>query len=179
MDGDRRLPWRAPLTFSCEYTPLARDTLEGLGAAVVEAQPRARYQILDCARHQNLASTGKRRNPRANVNSDTTNIVADHFALACMEPSTDLYAERPDFLGNGTGAANAARWTVKGGEKTVARCFHFMASKSREIAPDRGVMIVEQIAPALVAECGGFLGRADDVGEENRGEDAVDWDRGP
>jgi hypothetical protein len=169
----------APLTFSCEYTPLAGDTLEGFGAAVVEAQPRARYQILDCARHQNLASTGKRRNPRAYVNSDTANIVADHFALACMEPSTDLYAERPDFLGNGTGAANAARWTVKGGEKAVSSCFHFMASKAREIAPDRGVMIVEKIAPALIAECGGFLGRADDVGEENRGEDAVDWDRGP
>jgi hypothetical protein len=32
--------------------------------------------------------------------------------LACMEPGTDFDAERPDFLGDRTGAANAACWTV-------------------------------------------------------------------
>jgi hypothetical protein len=69
-----------------------------------------------------------------------------------MEPSTNLYAERPYFVGNGTGAANAACWTVKGGEKAVSSCFYFMAAKAPEIAPDRGVMIVKKIAPALIAE---------------------------
>ncbi|MGY2909683.1 hypothetical protein ACVWVY_008704 [Bradyrhizobium sp. URHC0002] len=102
-----------------------------MGAAVVEAQSRAGYQILHCARHQDLASTGKRRDPRTNVNSDTANIVTNHFALARVEPRPYLYAERLDFLGNGTGAANAAGWTVEGGEKAVSSCFHFMASKSR------------------------------------------------
>jgi hypothetical protein len=29
-----------------------------------------------------------------------------------MEPGTGFDAERPDFLGDRTGAANAARWTV-------------------------------------------------------------------
>jgi hypothetical protein len=29
------------LPFSCEYAPFAGDTFEGLGAAVVEVQPRA------------------------------------------------------------------------------------------------------------------------------------------
>jgi hypothetical protein len=32
--------------------------------------------------------------------------------LACIEPGTDFDAERPDFLGDRTGAANAACWTV-------------------------------------------------------------------
>ncbi|MGY2909684.1 hypothetical protein ACVWVY_008705 [Bradyrhizobium sp. URHC0002] len=40
-------------------------------------------------------------------------------------------------------------------------------------------MIVEKIAPPLIANFGGFLGRPDDVGEENRGKDSVNWDRGP
>jgi hypothetical protein len=35
------------------------------------------------------------------------------------------------------------------------------------------MVIVEKIAPALITECGGFLGRADDVGDENGGEDKV------
>ena len=34
-------------------------------------------------------------------------------------------------------------------------------------------MSVKKVAPAMVAERGGFLGRADDVGEEHGGEDAV------
>jgi hypothetical protein len=37
-----------------------------------------------------------------------------------------------------------------------------MAAKAYKISPDRGVMIVEEIVPALVPERGGFLGRADD-----------------
>ena len=84
-----------------------------------------------------------------------------------------------DFLGDGTGAANAARRTVKGGEKAVAGRFHLMTAKAYEVAPDRGVMMVEEVAPTLVAERGGLLGRTDDVGEENCGEDAIDPDRRP
>ena len=37
-------------------------------------------------------------------------------------------------------------------------------------------MSVKEIAPAMVADRGGFLGRADDVGEEHRGKHAVDRD---
>jgi hypothetical protein len=54
-----------------------------------------------------------------------------------------------------------------------------MAAKARKITPDRGVMFVEEIAPPLVAERGRPLGGADDVGEEHRGENAIDCDRGP
>ena len=96
-----------------------------------------------------------------------------------MEPGTDFNAEGPNFLGNGIGAANTARWTVKSGEKSVAGRFDLTAAKACEIAPDRGVMIVKEIAPALVAECGSFLGGSDDVSEENRGEDTIDRDRSP
>jgi hypothetical protein len=49
-----------------------------------------------------------------------------------------------------------------------------MAAKAHEVAPDRGVMIVEKIAPTAVAERGSLLGRADDIGKEHRGEHPVD-----
>jgi hypothetical protein len=51
-----------------------------------------------------------------------------------VEPGTDFETERPDFLGNGAGAANAARRTVKGGKKAVTGRFHLMAAKAYEIA---------------------------------------------
>ena len=37
-----------------------------------------------------------------------------------------------------------------------------------EVSADRGVMALEQLAPAAVTEARGHLGRADDVGEEDR-----------
>jgi hypothetical protein len=40
-------------------------------------------------------------------------------------------------------------------------------------------MIVEEVAPAMIAERGGFLGRADDVGKEHCGKHAVDCDWRP
>jgi hypothetical protein len=44
--------------FDDEYTPFAGDTLEGLAAAVAEAQPGASHQVLYGARHQHLARNG-------------------------------------------------------------------------------------------------------------------------
>ena len=41
------------------------------------------------------------------------------------------------------------------------------------------VMVVEQIAPTVVAKCGGFFGRADDVGKQYCSEHSVDGDRRP
>src|ERR1700720_1059601 len=99
----------------CKYAPFTGNTLERLAAAVAEAQARARHQVLDGARHQHLARTGERRDARADVNRNTADIVADHFALAGMESGTDFDPERPDLLGDCTGAAHAARWTVEGG----------------------------------------------------------------
>jgi hypothetical protein len=165
--------------FRRENTPFARNALERVDATVTEAQPGAGHQILDSARHQNLGWAGERRDTRAYVNGDSTDVVADYFALTCMEPGTDLYSERLDFLGNGTGAANAACRTVKGGQKTVARRLHLVAAKTREITPDRGMMFIEEISPALVAERRSLLGRADDVREQNGCEDAIDRYRGP
>ena len=113
------------------------------------------------------------------MNRNAADIMVQYFALAGMEPGTDFDAERPDFLGNGTGAANAARRTIKGREDAVAGRFDLMAAKACEIAPDRGVMTIEQIAPAVVAERDGFFGRADDVGKQHRGEHSIDGDRRP
>jgi hypothetical protein len=37
-------------------------------------------------------------------------------------------------------------------------------------------MMIKEVAPAMIAERGGFLGRADDVGKERRGKHAIDCD---
>jgi hypothetical protein len=47
-----------------------------------------------------------------------------------MEPGTDLNAKRPDFIGNGAGAAHAARPTVEGGKNAVADRLDLMTAKA-------------------------------------------------
>jgi hypothetical protein len=166
-----------PSTFRREDPPLARDAFQSFRSAIREAQARASDQILDGARHQNLAGGGEGGDAGADVDGDAADVVADHFALAGVEPGSDLDAERRDFLGDRAGATNAARGTVERPEKSVAGGFDFVAAKAREIAPYRRVMTAEQITPALVAERRRLLARADNVGHENQ--HSVDRDRLP
>ena len=112
------------------------------------------------------------------MNGDTADIIAHHLALAGMQARTNLDAERLDLLSDGAGAADAARRPVKGRQKAVAGGFHLAAAEASENAPDRGVVVVKQTAPAMVPECGCLLRRTDNVGEENRGEDAIGLDPG-
>lgn len=93
------------------------------------------------------------------MNSDAANIFTDHFALAGMKSSTDVYAEQLDLIRNGASAADATRRAVESCEKTIAGRFHLAATETGKHAPDRSMMVVEQITPALVAEACSLLRR--------------------
>ena len=90
------------------------------------------------------------------MNGNPANILPDHFALAGVETGADFDAERLCILRNSAGTADAPRRTVEGGKNTVAGRLDLMSAKACQVAPDRGVMIVEQIAPAVVASAATF-----------------------
>jgi hypothetical protein len=111
-----------------EYLPFAWDALERqAAAAVAKAHPGAghpepatrSFTVSDTRTSPAPASAA----PRADANGDPTDIVADHRAFAGRQPGADFDVEQPDLLRDGTGAANAARRTVEGGEKAVAGRF--------------------------------------------------------
>jgi len=77
-----------------------------------------------------------------------------------VEARTDLDSERPDIIGYGTSAANAARRPVEGRQNSVTRRLDFVASKTRKITPDRGTMVVKEVTPAAIAKFGGANSRA-------------------
>ena len=60
-------------------------------------------------------------------------------------------------IGQAVGAQHAARRAVKGGEYTIAGRLDLTAAIAREVAADRGVMIVEKIPPAAVPSPNGAL----------------------
>src|SRR3954468_14708637 len=99
----------------------------------LKRRPEPATKSLTVLDTQNLASTGKRPNPRAYVNSDTADIVTDHFALACMKSSTDLDAERLDLIGYGASAADATRRAIKSCKKAIAGRLHLTATERASI----------------------------------------------
>ena len=77
------------------------------------------------------------------------------------------------------GTADCAGRPVERGEEAVAGRAHLAAAEAAELAADRRVVLLQQVAPAAVAELGGVLGRVDDVGEEDGGQHTVGRRMGP
>ena len=70
-------------------------------------------------------------------------------------------------------AADRARGPVEGREEPVARGIDLAPVEAGELASHRGMVLLEQVAPAPVAELGGLLGRADEIGEQHRRQHAI------
>jgi hypothetical protein len=107
------------------------------------------------------------------MHGDAANIVAADFALAGVQARTNFDTQRPDVVGNGACTTYASCGAVKRGKDTVAGGLDLVTAEAVEIAPNRSMMIVEQITPAMIAKCSGFLGRPDNVREEDRGKHAI------
>jgi hypothetical protein len=78
-----------------------------------------------------------------------------------------------DRVDDGTGTTDRTRRTVEGREKPVSGRVDLATAEALQLAADGGMVGLEQLAPATVAELGCAHGRADEVGEEHRREDLV------
>src|SRR5262249_60806357 len=85
---------------------------------------------------------------------------------------------RAGSLGVGVGTADPAGGAVERADEAVAGGVALLAAEALELAPHQRVVALEELAPLAVAEPRGEGGRADDVGEEQGGEDAVRLRRG-
>src|SRR5262245_13830477 len=99
--------------------PLARHTLEHVRAACFENKARARYKITHRLRDQNFARPGKPADARADMHSDSSEIVTDDLAFSGMQTATDLESERMHGASNCAGTANRAGGAVEGREEPI------------------------------------------------------------
>ena len=125
-------------------------------------------------RDEHLARVRPRRDARADVHGDAAD-------LAVRRPRPRPCARRPGPRARARATASTiacAQRIARAGPSNVAKNPSPAVSTSRPSKrassrrTDR-VVLLEQLAPAAVAELGGALGRADDVGEEHRREHAV------
>ena len=118
---------------------------------------------------------GERRDARADVDGDALDARLGELDLARVQPGADLEAERRE---RASRIAHAQR-TARAGPSNVAR-------NPSPVDPDLLAAVALELAsrtsrwwsasscrPAPVAELGGALGRADDVGEEHGREHAI------
>src|SRR5262245_19018183 len=148
-----------------EQPPLAVDTLEGMAAPLLEAQPGADHEVLHGARDQDFAGPRLGHDASADVYGDSADVFSHADALARVQPGAHLQAERPRGLPNREAAPHGPSRAVEEREKPVAGRRDLLPAEVRDLAPNEGPMAEEEITPHLIAETGSLLGRPDDVGE--------------
>ena len=151
-----------------EQPPLARYSGERLAPAVLEADVRADDKVAHGPGHEHLGGLGQVGDAGADVDRDAGEVIAGELALAGVQPGADVELERAGGVHGGERAADRARRPVERGEHAVAGAADRATAVDGDLIVHQPVVVLHQVVPAAVAEPGGVLGRADDVGEHDR-----------
>src|SRR4029077_17546873 len=79
-------------------------------------------------------------------------------------------SEDPNAVPDGLSAPHCPSGTIERGEDTIAGGVDPSPSVPLQLARHHGVVLIEQLSPASVAEANSLLGRGDDVREQDGGE---------
>src|SRR5215813_2868370 len=110
-----------------EDAPAARDALQRMGSAVHELKPGTSHEVLDGVRDEYLVGSGKASDTRTNVDRDAAELRAHDLALTRVKTGPDVESELLDTRRDRTGGADRPRWSVEGGQESVARRVDFAA----------------------------------------------------
>ena len=95
------------------------------------------------------------------------------FDLAGVDGGPHLEAQPADDVVEREGAAQRPGRCVEGGHDPVAGALDVLAHPSVHLRLRHLEVPVHKLAPGAIAHLGGLGGRLDDVGEQDRGQDAV------
>ncbi len=98
------------------------------------------------------------RDARPDVNGHAGDIGAAHLDLTRVNADPHYDAERLNRVDDRFRAFDRDAGAGERRDESVAGRVDFAAAESLELVPNDAVMVVEQIALPVVAECGGALG---------------------
>jgi hypothetical protein len=87
--------------------------------------------------------------------------------LADMQASPDLDAELADAFNGLQRALGGSRWCVEDHKEAIASGVDLSALVTPHGGTEKPVVVLDEVAPAPIAEFGGHFRGADDIGEEN------------
>jgi hypothetical protein len=93
--------------------------------------------------------------------------------LAGMDADADRQAEPIGGFADRCRTANRAERAGEHRQEAIARRVHLLAQVALEPGPDEAVVLAEPLLPGHVPESAGGRGRLDDVGHQERRDDAV------
>jgi IS30 family transposase len=132
--------------------PRAGDAPELVLAPIVEDQTGSHDEVGHRARRPDRARLREGGNPRRDVDGDAADIVAAELDLARVHAAAHIDSELPRGVADCACAFDRPGGTVEGGEEAVAGGFDLAAAETRELAPYRRVVSIEEVAPAAIAE---------------------------
>ena len=91
-----------------------------------------------------------------------------------MQSRTDLDPQLSDALSDVERTPDRASRAVECGVEAVTRRVGLDATPPLKRVPNDGVVSLDQVLPGAISQRGLPLGRADDVGEQDGGEDGVE-----
>src|SRR3990170_3129339 len=143
-------------------------------AAVFKGKSRAHDEVLHRLRDEHLGWSCGGTDPGTDGDCHPSHLAVDPLAFTRVQPGPNFDSQRPNLLDDRLGTANCARRTIERGEEPIAGRVDLGSAIALEERPHRRVVAFDEFPPRAVAELGGFLRRADDVGEEDRGEDSLE-----
>src|SRR6266849_1073561 len=156
--------------------PLAGNALQLGAATIAELDARARDEIAHGRGHDDLAWSSDCSDARAGVHGDPGDLLAHQLALTRVDAGAHVEAELVSHArDDGRRAPDRPRRPVEARHEAVARGVDLDAAVVHELAAHELVMAREELAPPLVAEPHRGLGRAHEIGEDDRCEHTVGY----
>ncbi len=108
------------------------------------------------------------------MDGDAADVVVAQLDLTRVYARPHLETQTPQDVADRHGTPDRAGRSVEPGEEAVARGVDLTAVEALKLAPDLGIVPAEQFLPSLVAQLDRAFRGVDDVGKQQRGQDALD-----
>jgi hypothetical protein len=153
--------------------PLTRESPKLVRTTILELKVGPRNNVPHGAGHEDLASSRVTDHSGACMHRDSPNLAVVSDALPGVEPSSGLQSELSERNRDRGGASDRRRRRVEGREEPVAGIVDLGSTPSIEEIADPGVVGLQEQGPPAVTERCRQASRADQVGEEQRDQDAA------
>src|SRR4030095_7215502 len=156
-----------------EESPLSWHTLQGVLPAILKERIRSDDDVLHRTGHQDVTRAGQSLDARGDVHRHPRQRASLQLAFARVYPDPDVDTEALHGLSRRPGTVERARRGIEAYKEPVAGGVDLDAFAPRDLGTHGIVMLREHGPPAAITQAPGMLGGPDDVGEEQRCEDAL------